>query len=236
MNAEDQSSAELQKSFAELSGMIFSETSLDAVLEVVIGLAVGVVPSADAGSVTLMGGGPPRTRASTSQEASGIDRVQYESNRGPCLTAIRERRIVSANLSDVTEWPEVANAAKRCGVSSVLSLPMGEAFGALNLYGKTDVFGEDDIAIGQQFARHSAAVVTNATSFAQAELINQHLQEALITRDVIGQAKGVLRERLGFDDQAAFDELRRQSQEYRRKLREVAEDIIESVPPKNTDR
>lgn len=230
----DASSPELKSSFDELAGMVFSEMTLDTVLEMVIALAVGVVPSANAGSVTLMGAGPPHTRASTSDQARAVDLVQYENDRGPCLSAIRERRVVTGNLSEASDWPEVAFAARQFGIESVLSLPLGEAFGALNLYGARDGFGKDDIAIGQQFARQSVAVVANATSFARAELVNQHLQDALVTRDTIGQAKGVLRERHGYDDQAAFDELRRRSQQHRRKLREVAEDVIASAPLRRT--
>ena len=58
------------------------------------------------------------------------------------------------------------------------------------------------------------------------QLANQHLQDALESRDVIGQAKGILMAREGLDADEAFDVLRRASQRTNRKLRDVASDLI----------
>ena len=84
-------------------------------------------------------------------------------------------------------------------------------------------------AIAADFARCAAGVVTNIARLAELERVNRQLAEALTSRDVIGQAKGILRERLGYSGQEAFDELRRSSQRERRKLRTVAEAILDSV-------
>jgi len=43
------------------------------------------------------------------------------------------------------------------------------------------------------------------------ESLDRGLQQALLTRDVIGQAKGILMERLKLTPEAAFDLLRRSS-------------------------
>ena len=53
------------------------------------------------------------------------------------------------------------------------------------------------------------------------------LREALASRDVIGQAKGMLMEREGISADQAFDILRRVSQRSNVKLRELAEQITQ---------
>lgn len=224
----------LDAALEQLAGILLSDLALEGVLALVVSLAVEALPGVEGGSVTLTGGGigSPTTFAASSAEIRQIDAVQYESDRGPCLTAVRERRVVTTTFDEGGEWPEVAAAAKARGFGSSLALPLGEdpVVGSLNFYARSQTgFEEDQIAAGRRFARRAATVVANATTVATVELINRHLQDALVSRDLIGQAKGVLRERSGFGDQEAFDELRRRSQRDRRKLRDVAQDVVGST-------
>src|SRR3712207_6993407 len=53
-----------------------------------------------------------------------------------------------------------------------------------------------------------------------------HRARAMTTRTVIGQAEGILMERLGLDAEQAFAYLQRTSQDTNRKLAAVAEDIV----------
>jgi AmiR/NasT family two-component response regulator len=57
--------------------------------------------------------------------------------------------------------------------------------------------------------------------------MTQQLQEALTSRAVIDQAKGVLMGQHGVGADEAFNLLRRQSQPENRKLRELAQEIVE---------
>jgi AmiR/NasT family two-component response regulator len=52
------------------------------------------------------------------------------------------------------------------------------------------------------------------------------LEAALLTRDVIGQAKGILMERYRITPDEAFDQLKAASQRKNRKLRELAEELV----------
>ena len=56
----------------------------------------------------------------------------------------------------------------------------------------------------------------------------QGLEEALLSRDVIGQAKGILMERLHLTPEQAFDQLREASQQRNRKLRDIAVFVAET--------
>lgn len=228
---------DIRSQLDQLASVLLRERAFDAVLDLVIALAVEAIPGVDAGSVTLAGNGPPETSATTSHEARAVDDVQYASGRGPCLSAIRDQKAVIGNFSEhEAEWPEVAKEAKSRKFQSILSLPLcGERIvGALNLYAcARDGLSERDLAIGKAFARHAGSVVSNAATLASAELLNRQLEEALVSRDVIGQAKGVLRERHGYSDQEAFDALRRASQHERKKLREVAQGILDFTEPRS---
>ncbi len=67
------------------------------------------------------------------------------------------------------------------------------------------------------------------------------LEEALLSRDVIGQAKGVLMERLHLTPDQAFEELRSASQKLNRKVRDIAAELADTgewpvSPSTNGDR
>ena len=77
-------------------------------------------------------------------------------------------------------------------------------------------------------------VGTSELDGASADLVGQltdkveGLEEALLSRDVIGQAKGILMERLHLTSELAFEELRSVSQKYNRKVRDIATDLAET--------
>lgn len=60
------------------------------------------------------------------------------------------------------------------------------------------------------------------------EGLARQLERALLTRDVIGQAKGIFMERLHPTPEDAFDILKRASQRLNVKLRDVALKITET--------
>jgi len=100
------------------------------------------MPSAAIAGITLDDGGHPSTGVYTDDESPRIDLAQYESGRGPCLDAWRQRRIVRIDdmRQAMEEYPEFARSAMEHGVGSTISLAMvigGEGIGALNLYART---------------------------------------------------------------------------------------------------
>jgi AmiR/NasT family two-component response regulator len=76
-----------------------------------------------------------------------------------------------------------------------------------------------------------AATLTPAQLVALAKLLaerNRQLERALETRIVIEQAKGVLAERLAVDPQEAFEVLRRAARNERRRIHELAAEVVSS--------
>lgn len=99
----------------------------------------------------------------------------------------------------------------------------GDTLGALNLCSKAvDAFDDRTAAAGSVFAAHAAVALSRA-------LHDEQMEEALQSRDVIGQAKGVIMAREGVGPDQAFDMLRRASQRLNVKLRDVARQVADSA-------
>jgi hypothetical protein len=101
--------------------------------------------------------------------------------------------------------------------------------GSLNIYGLTpDAFDEDAVEIGAILAAHASLAARAVGERASLEQLDRHLEEALLSRDVIGQAKGILMERLKTTPEKAFEILKDSSQRLNLKLREVARNVAET--------
>jgi len=124
-----------------------------------------------------------------------------------------------------TRWPRFARRAAEAGAASMLSFRLwveGDSLGALNLYGrKPHVFDEESEQVGLMFVAHAAVAMAGAQKHDQ-------FTAGLATRDLIGQAKGILMERYQIDAQKAFALLVRVSQCSDRKLRDVAIELATS--------
>jgi AmiR/NasT family two-component response regulator len=106
------------------------------------------------------------------------------------------------------------------------------AVGALNLYAHVpEGFGDDDESLGRDLAAAAAAVMVNVSAYWTAFDLSAQLQQALDSRAVIEQAKGVLMAQRHVDADQAFEILRAASQRYNRKLRDIASGIVESTQP-----
>jgi len=98
----------------------------------------------------------------------------------------------------------------------------GDNLGALNLYSREpNAFDDESEHIGLLFASHAAV------AFADAQKLDQ-LNSAVETRDLIGQAKGILMERYQISAEQAFRVLTRVSQQRNRKLRDLAAELADT--------
>jgi len=197
-------------------------------LAAVTAAAVQAVPGADNAAITLVVGRTKvQTHAATGARARRMDELQTELDDGPCLTAIWEQETVHIpDMATESRWPRFAAAAAQAGVGSMLCFQLfvhGDTLGALNLYTPTaDAFTEDSETIGRIFATHAAV----ALAAAQQE---HQLTTALASRDIIGQAKGIVMERFHLDTTRAFALIARLSQEENNKLHHVAAKIVADV-------
>lgn len=225
-------SPEVTASLAQLAGLVLSEKTVDAVLELLVSLGASSIPHTDAASVSVVRTGHFETSNATSQEVRVVDERQYRRGQGPCVEAIRSGRRHNVVVArELGRWPDFAAAALAAGFKATLSTPLqaqDRILGALNLYSRSeDAFGETEAEQAGRFAQHAAAVLANAIDLTRAEKVNQQLQEALRSREVIAKAQGILMVRNRCTSEEAFDLLRHGSQRSNRKLRDVAAEIVE---------
>lgn len=199
----------------------------DTTLQRVVEWAVQVVPGARHAVVGLV----QRRRDATSAAASDdlgrrFDALQQEVGEGPGLDAMHEHRTVRVDdLAREQRWPELARRWSDVGVRSALSLQLfvhRQDLGSLTvLSGQTSAFDDESERWGLLVASHAAVAVSGA-------LRVEGLTRANANRTVIGQAEGILMERLKVSPEVAFAMLARISQETNRKLFRVAEDLVKT--------
>jgi GAF domain-containing protein len=221
----------LDNAVRTLSRLLLAEETLEATLSRVAGLACRTLAGCDVASVTMINDGRPSTPVQTDPEAGDLDSAQYRSERGPCLEAYSDRQVVRGAIGESrTRWPEFTAAATKRGVLSVLAVPLVASqrpLGALNLYSKkAGGFDDSDEETAVLFSEQAAVACANAEVYWRTYSLTEHLREALESRDVIGQAKGILMARRGCTADAAFDALRKVSQHRNIKLRDIAEQVV----------
>lgn len=212
---------------SDLARDLQQEQDTEAILTIIVHAAMELIPHVAGASISLVTG----RRTVQSRAASGelplmVDALQGEKGQGPCLDAAYDERVVRVpDLSSDERWPDFAQAAYDVGARSMLSIQLfveGDKLGALNLYGEdVNVFDEESEQIALLVAAHAAIAFSDAKEIAQ-------LTQALDTRDLIGQAKGILMERFKITPQQAFLVLTKASSDSNMKLRDVAEHLASS--------
>lgn len=201
------------------------------VLEAVADLAVRSTQGATAASVTIMNGETPSTFVSTAELAVELDESQYERGYGPCLDAILSGDVMYVEDSRTeTRWPGYVDAAAASGILSSLSMPLPVTAGlaaGLNVYAETpaafDPSDQDSIARLIEFA---GGAIANLQLVEASRLLVDQMQTAMQSRAVIDQARGILMALHGCDADEAFAILRTTSQRGNRKLRDIAQEIV----------
>ena len=215
-----------------LSRFVITDRALDATLQNVAELATREVTGCDMAGITLLRDGKPVTAVFTDSAAPEIDTAQYETGSGPCLDAFTHARVFRIDdTADEARWPEFAAKAHAAGVLSTLSLPLivgDSALGALNLYSQSlRAFVDEDTAA--VFAAQAAVVLANSQAYWAAQELAAQLEQALVSRATIEQAKGILMVTQRCDPDEAFALLRSRSQASNRKLRDVAAEIVRTA-------
>jgi GAF domain-containing protein len=229
----DEARDPLEEELSELAGLLLTDETLETMLEHVAVIAVRAIPACDAAGVTLFEHDQMSTAAASGPLVPRVDEHQYAADEGPCLESLRTGEVRrSPALTAETRWPKFVPPTIGEGVVSCLSLPLvignhGTA-GVLNLYSQNQPFEEVDEEVGRRFMAPAAVAVANARAHAKANALIQQLQEALQSRDVIGQAKGIIQAREHCGPDAAFERLREISQNRNIKLRDLAKTVVES--------
>jgi hypothetical protein len=198
---------------------------LDLTLDRLVHSAVVTIPKVEGGGISRTDGGTVSSGHATSDEIHALDQLQSRLGEGPCVTAAdappASGVVLAQDLAgdDAARWPRFAPAAAEAGYRALMSVALsvhGATRSALNLYAHDPgVFDPSAQLTAGLFGLQAAMLLHGADHAAQ-------LGHALETRDVIGQAKGILMERFTVDDDEAFRLLVTSSQDTNMKLVEVA--------------
>lgn len=202
---------------------------MDETLQLAVDLASELVVGCELADVMFWQAGNTTTPVSTDPLAIALDEAQADAGEGPCILAATVEPVVVANdLASDERFPVFGQRAAVLGARSAVSYQLflerqqGARLGALNLYGAAaDAFDDEAVTLGAVFATHCATVLAAA-------IARDGFEVALESRDLIGQAKGILMHRYRLTATAAFELLRTSSQELNVKLREVVEQVVDT--------
>lgn len=223
--------AELIASFSETAQALFSAGSPTETLRAVVDLAVQTIDGCDFASIFVLGGDSSANSVGTDSVAAGVDVAQHRAGEGPGVDAITKGGAPYAgDLSDDPRWKTFGPDAAALGVRSAVALRLSDdptRGAALSLYARyPQAFG----ALDRAKAVILAAMAGLALSAAEAheDEVRNTVQAALATREMIGQAQGILMERERISADQAYDILRRASQHLNTKIRDVARTLIDT--------
>ncbi len=222
----------VNESLEALATFTIGEASMADTLHRVTELSARALPPVKYTGITMLADGQVTTSVFSDPDVCEIDEAQYSAGRGPCLDSYRSGEVNAIESTATDErWPEFSRAAAAHGVGSTLSLPLlagDRSMGALNLYAEGEgAFGEEERAIAGRFAAQAAVVLANSQTYAETRDLADNLGEALKSRATIEQAKGILMAQSPMDPDRAFDLLRAASQRENRKLRDIAQELVD---------
>ena len=230
----DDEPAELSPALRQMAGLVLSRETVDSALRLVTTLAETAIPGTRGAGVTLVDEHGKRSRAASNPAVEEADRLQYELDEGPCLTAWRSRQLVRIDDTTTdTRWPSWTGAVRAVGVRSVLSAALvvaDESIGAIKVYSDRpasyDAHAERLLSL---FAQQAAILLANTQSLQQARQLSRQLSDALRSRDAISRATGVLLARGAADEQAAFALLADTARRSGRTVEELALELLADV-------
>ena len=228
---------ELLEAADALTKLVAADKGFEETMSRMADLAVHAIEGVEDCSISLVKGRGEemKTMAATAEICYKIDALQVETGEGPCMSSIEDHatfRIPDMARDDT--WPTFSKrAAEETGIQSMLSFVLRlseEDTGALNLVStKKDAFAEEDVDTGTLFAAQAAVAMADALGHADDQEKLEHLEKGMKTRQMIGQAVGILMSTRGVDQEAAFQILVKTSQNANIKLRDIAERVVEKA-------
>ncbi|MCZ4549215.1 GAF and ANTAR domain-containing protein [Gordonia rubripertincta] len=223
-------SPSLVTALASLAAGVSAAHSADEALRAVTTAVVDLLDGADSADILVISGRTKQFRsyAATSALPREMDDLQEQVGEGPCLEAARGTTVVRADdLNTETRWPDFCSGATNVGVISMLSFKLYTApnvLAALNVFGKAaNAFADRDEEVGLMLATNAAVALQMANS-------REQFESALASRDIIGQAKGMIMERFRIDAVQAFNLLVKLSQDSNTPVAKLSGQLVELGP------
>jgi GAF domain-containing protein len=220
------------KTLSRFAVVLPARYDLEAVLSELTESVTKVLGLSGAGVTMADETGRLRFVTAVSQASGELERNQEDEQAGPCRDAYDTGDVV--RVTDVRQeagrWPEFSATASRLSVAGVAGIPMrlaDEIIGALNLYSpRPREWTDEDMAVARVLADLATSYVVNASKLRQQEQLSEQLQEALESRVVIEQAKGITAQQNAITIDHAYEMMRRHARNNNASLRVVAQAIV----------
>jgi GAF domain-containing protein len=225
--------ATLVRALVELADTLVADFDVVELLTLLTDRSVEVLDVDAAGLMLTSVDGQLRVMASSSDAMRLLELFELQAQEGPCLDCFRTgQQIVNHDLELAHErWPRFTLEASRAGFRMVHALPMrlrGNVLGALNLFHiEPGGMSRADVEAAQALADVATIALLQHQAALEAQLLNEQLNNALNSRVVIEQAKGMLAERQGIDLEGAFSVLRNHARNHNLRLADLARSIVD---------
>lgn len=210
---------------ADYDVMDMLQALVDTCAELLDAEAAGLMLAGETGALTVV--------ASTSKESMLVELMQLRSGLGPCVECFQTGEVVAVEsiATGSDRWPGFREAAAPQGFQSLHAVPLrlrGETIGTLNLFrAQPGLLSEDDAALARGLADIATIGILHERALRESDIAQQQLQQALNSRVVIEQAKGVIAQLHGLDMDGAFRSLRQYARNHGQPLREVAQGVVD---------
>lgn len=228
--------AMLAKTLIELADTLVKDFDVVDLLTLLADRCVEVLDVDAAGIMLANPSGNLRVLASSSETMRFLELFELQAREGPCVDCYRTGTpVVNLDLSTVNgRWPRFAAEAIAAGFHSVHALPMrlrGSVIGALNLFNlSTGQMRPGDVQAAQAFADVATIAILQHRAALEIQAVNTQLSEALTSRILIEQAKGMVAQHQGIDMEEAFLRLRNHARNRNVRLVDLAQSIISADP------
>jgi GAF domain-containing protein len=228
----------LARTMVELADTLVDDFDIVDLLTTLSDRCVDVLDVAAAGIMLVTPSGDLQLVTSSSEAMRVVELFELQTEQGPCLESFHSRQpVVNQDLTEAGDrWPQFAPVAVKQGFRSADAIPMrlrGEIIGALNLFRtETGSLNVDDVLVAQALADIATIAILQNRNTVATDDLNTQLENALSSRIVIEQAKGMIAERRNIGADEAFTRLRNYARSHNRRLADVARDTLEgSIDP-----
>ncbi|MGD9701156.1 MAG: GAF and ANTAR domain-containing protein [Acidimicrobiia bacterium] len=224
--------AVLARTMVELADTLVDDFDIVDLLTTLADRCVAVLDIAAAGIMLAGADGELRLMTSSSETMRVVELFELQSQEGPCLDCYRTgSAVVNHDLATSNgRWPRFAPVAVEAGFRAADAIPMrlrGDVIGALNLFrSETGSLSDSDVAVAQALADIATIAILQHRTAVEAQVLNAQLTNALSSRIVVEQAKGMVAEHGQLPMEQAFERLRHHARSHNLLLADLARDII----------
>jgi len=222
---------DVRHALTELGRLRFGEVRVDEAMHQIVQTTHAIFSVDGAGLMLADGEHHLRNAAVSDARVRHLEELQIRHQEGPCVTAFDDKVLVGAeDLTGDPRWPSFSRAAVERGVQAVLASPIPynqDAIGVVAVLSqeRRPWSAEAELAL-LAFTDLAALLIASMLMGEQQTALATQLQDALNSRAVIEQAKGVLVGQQGLSPHAAYELIRGQARAERRKIAAVAAELV----------